>query len=117
MANIYWDGGIVSNTPMDYVMEYDGAHAGHVHFSGRCVPGARPLPKTLGEVAEREKDIRFSSRTRFNSDHVKKMQDMSTAAARLAAKLPPELRDDPDAKLLQAWGCQAQCDPRPPYPA
>ena len=65
------------------------------------------LPQTLGEVTEREKDIRFSSRTRFNSDHIKKMQDMASAAARLAKKLPPELRDDPDAKLLRDWACQA----------
>jgi NTE family protein len=103
----YWDGGIVSNTPIDYVMEYDGARQDMCIFQVDVFRARGAVPKTLGEVSEREKDIRFSSRTRFNSDHIKKMQEMSNAAARLAAKLPPELRDDPDAKLLQSWGCQA----------
>lgn len=104
----YWDGGIVSNTPIDYVMEYDGAQQDMCIFQVDVFRAKGALPKTLGEVTEREKDIRFSSRTRFNSDHVKKMQEMSNAAARLAAKLPPDLRDDPDAKMLQEWGCQAK---------
>jgi NTE family protein len=103
----YWDGGIVSNTPIDYVMEYDGARQDMNIFQVDVFRARGKMPKTLGEVSEREKDIRFSSRTRFNSDHIKKMQEMSNAAARLAAKLPPNLRDDPDAKLLQSWGCQA----------
>ena len=103
----YWDGGIVSNTPIDYVMEYDGARQDMCIFQVDVFRARGMVPKTLAEVTEREKDIRFSSRTRFNSDHIKKMQEMSNAAARLAAKLPPELRDDPDAMLLQSWGCQA----------
>ena len=103
----YWDGGIVSNTPVDYVMEYAGAMQDMCIFQVDVFRARGQLPQTLGEVTEREKDIRFSSRTRFNSDHIKKMQDMAGAAARLAKKLPPELRDDPDAKLLQDWACQA----------
>jgi NTE family protein len=104
----YWDGGIVSNTPIDYVMEYDGPRQDMCIFQVDVFRARGKMPKTLGEVTEREKDIRFSSRTRFNSDHIQKMQDMSNAAARLAKKLPPELRDDPDAKLLQEWGRQAK---------
>lgn len=107
-SRYFWDGGLVSNTPIDYVMEYDGARQDMCIFQVDVFRARGQVPKTLGEAAEREKDIRFSSRTRFNSDHIKKMQDMSNAAARLARKLPKELRDDPDAKLLQQWGCQAK---------
>lgn len=103
----YWDGGIVSNTPVDYVMEYAGSMRDMCIFQVDVFRARGQLPQTLGDVTEREKDIRFSSRTRFNSDHIKKMQDMASAAARLANKLPPELRDDPDARLLQSWACQA----------
>jgi NTE family protein len=105
--HFYWDGGIVSNTPIDYVMEYDGARQDMCIFQVDVFRARGAVPKTLGEVTEREKDIRFSSRTRFNSDHVKKMHEMSNAAMRLYAKLPAALRDDPDAKMLQEWGCQA----------
>ncbi len=103
----YWDGGIVSNTPIDYVMEYEGPQKDMCIFQIDVFRARGAMPKSLGEVTEREKDIRFSSRTRFNSDHVKKMHDMSNAAMRLYAKLPPELRDDPDVKLLHAWSCHA----------
>lgn len=103
----YWDGGIVSNTPIDYVMEYAGPPEDMVIFQVDVFRARGDLPQTMGEVTEREKDIRFSSRTRFNSDHVKKMQEMSNAAAKLYAKLPPELQDDPDAALLRSWACRA----------
>jgi NTE family protein len=103
----YWDGGIVSNTPIDYVVEFAGPREDMVIFQVDVFRARGELPETLSEVTEREKDIRFSSRTRFNSDHVKKLQDMSTAAGRLYAKLPPELKDDPDAAILSSWACRA----------
>jgi NTE family protein len=103
----YWDGGLVSNTPVDYVMEFSGVKQDMCIFQVDVFRATGNVPKTLGDVAEREKDIRFSSRTRFNSDHIQKMQDMANAAARLAKKLPPELRDDPDAALLREWGSPA----------
>jgi NTE family protein len=106
-GHFFWDGGIVSNTPIDYVMEYDGARQNMCIFQVDVFRARGPVPQTLGEVSEREKDIRFSSRTRFNSDHVKKLHEMSSAAKRLYDKLPSSLRDDPDARLLQQWGCQA----------
>ncbi|MGN6152415.1 MAG: DUF3734 domain-containing protein, partial [Lysobacteraceae bacterium] len=51
-------------------------------------------------VAAREKDIRFSSRTRMNTDIELRLKAVARAASRLAAKLPPALRDDPDARFL-----------------
>jgi NTE family protein len=104
----YWDGGLVSNTPIDYVMEYDGARQDMCIFQVDVFRARGTLPQTIGDVAERDKDIRYSSRTRFNSDHVKQMQTMRNAASRLMGKLPKSLQDDPDAELLRGWGCAAQ---------
>jgi NTE family protein len=103
----YWDGSIVSNTPIDYVMEYAGPPENMVIFQVDVFRARGDLPATMGEVTEREKDIRFSSRTRFNSNHVKKLQEMSNAAAKLYAKLPEDLKNDPDATILKSWACQA----------
>jgi NTE family protein len=95
----YWDGGLVSNTPLQYVVDAPG----HVH---RCVfqvdlfPARGELPLTLGEVSEREEEIRYSSRTRLNTDIELERQQRAQAAQRLLEKLPPELRDDPDARAL-----------------
>lgn len=102
----YWDGGIVSNTPIDYVLEYEGADEDMCIFQVDVFRAKGSLPRTMGDVAEREKDIRYSSRTRFNSDHVKMMHDLGKAAKRLMDKLPEKLRNDPDAKALAKLACQ-----------
>lgn len=98
-GEFYWDGGTVSNTPLYYVLQQpcsDDVLAIQVDlFSAE---GA--MPRNLNEVAERVKDIRYSSRTRLNTRGVRHLRELGGAARRLAAKLPPELRDDPDLKIL-----------------
>ena len=95
----YWDGGLVSNTPLQYVLDQPGERP-RVVFQVDLFPARGELPKTLLEVGAREKDIRFSSRTRMNTDIELQLEAVSRAASRLLAKLPPALRDDPDARLL-----------------
>ena len=58
------------------------------------------LPRTLTEADVRLKDIRFSSRTRAGTDQFKHAQILRRAAETLLKKLPPELRDTPEAQLL-----------------
>ena len=53
------------------------------------------VPATVLEAAEREKDIRFSSRTRMNTDMNKKIHDAKKAVRELIAKLPESFKDDP----------------------
>jgi NTE family protein len=95
----YWDGGIVSNTPLQYVLD-ECTGPDMTIFQVDLFSARGTLPRTLADAAQREKDIRFSSRTRLNTDMQKELQRLHDAAARLAQKLPPELRDDPDARLL-----------------
>lgn len=101
----YWDGGIVSNTPLQHVLDHIGAHDGvheHTIVQVDLFPARGAMPRTLAEAVQREKDIRFSSRTRLNTDMGREQARLRAAAKRLVAKLPPELRDDPDAQLLAA---------------
>jgi NTE family protein len=63
----YWDGGLVSNTPLQYVLDQP-ANRHRVAFQVDLFPALGKLPATLADVSEREKDIRFSSRTRLNTD-------------------------------------------------
>jgi NTE family protein len=105
----YWDGGLVSNTPLQYVL--DSPSAKHrVVFQVDLFAAQGALPGTLDEVTEREKDIRFSSRTRLNTTVQMKRQITAQAAQRLYAKLPPALRDDPDAKILARMRCERAID-------
>ncbi|MCB8837651.1 patatin-like phospholipase family protein [Aurantimonas sp. VKM B-3413] len=96
----YWDGGLVSNTPLSYVLDQDREDDLCV-FQVDLFPAAGPMPDSIFDLPEREKDIRFSSRTRLNTDMVKDKQRERRAMHRLLAKLPPEFADDPDASLLR----------------
>ena len=98
-GEFYWDGGIVSNTPLQYVLDQPGRRA-RLIFQVDLFAARGALPTNLGEVNEREKDIRFSSRTRLNTTFELRRQATLQAAKRLVAKLPASLRDDPDAKAL-----------------
>ncbi|WP_082548786.1 patatin-like phospholipase family protein [Rhizobacter sp. Root404] len=95
----YWDGGLVSNTPLQYVLDQPGQRR-RVVFQVDLFPATGALPRTLAEVTEREKDIRFSSRTRLNTTNELDRQVIAQAARRLIDKLPPALRDDPDVRAL-----------------
>jgi NTE family protein len=97
----YWDGGLASNTPLNYVLEQPGA--GHrTVFQVDLFPARGNFPDTMARVTEREKDIRYSSRTRLNTDRNVARRRAAAAALRLLEKLPPELRDDPDAREIMA---------------
>ncbi len=100
-GEFYWDGGIVSNTPLQYVLDEPGT-APRLVFQVDLFAARGEMPANLGEASEREKDIRFSSRTRLNTTYELRRQATLQAARRLVAKLPASLRDDPDAKALAA---------------
>ena len=105
----YWDGGLVSNTPLQYVLDQPGKRR-RVVFQVDLFAATGALPTTLGEVTEREKDIRFSSRTRLNTTNELDRQVIAQAAKRLIAKLPPALRDDPDVHALSKVRCETAVD-------
>ena len=97
----YWDGGLVSNTPLQYVLDQPQADCRLV-FQVDLFVAEGPMPTNLLEVGEREKDIRFSSRTRLNTTNVLTRHALAQAARNLIAKLPSKLADDPDVQALNA---------------
>ncbi len=103
-GEFYWDGGLVSNTPLDYVMARDGCAGDAAIFQVDLFSARGPLPQTFTDVFEREKDIRFSSRTRLNTDVARRNCARSAALQNLLAKLPDALEADPDARFLAADG-------------
>ena len=101
----YWDGGLVSNTPLQYVIDEARGEKSLCIFQVDLFPARGANPKSILEAAEREKEIRYSSRTRFNTTAAQNIQRFSKAAQRLVAKLPDALRNDPDAKILLENSC------------
>ena len=105
----YWDGGLVSNTPLQYVLDEPGRRPRLV-FQVDLFAARGEMPANLAEASEREKDIRYSSRTRLNTTFELRRQATVQAAQRLLARLPARLRDDPDARLLAAIPCETAVD-------
>ena len=102
-GHFYWDGGLVSNTPLQYVMENAGTEALCI-FQIDLFSARGDLPVDIADVQQREKDIRYSSRTRLTTDRYRHLHDIRAAAERLAAKLPKEMQSDPDLALLRDAG-------------
>jgi NTE family protein len=96
----FWDGGISSNTPLDYVLDEDTADDLLI-FQVDLFSARGPLPVSLLEAAEREKDIRFSSRTRMNTDKNKQVHNARMALRELIGKLPEDLKNDPSLDILR----------------
>jgi NTE family protein len=96
----YWDGGLVSNTPLTHVM--DNQYEPMLVFQVDLFSAEDDRPRTITDVIAREKEIRYSSRTRqISAERIRRRQDRQ-AMRRVLDKLPPELADDPDVADLRA---------------
>jgi NTE family protein len=95
----YWDGGLISNTPLLWVVEY-GPRQDTLAFQVDLWSARGELPGSLAEVAMRQKEIQYSSRTRANTDRFKQLQFLRSALARLLEQAPQHLRDSEEGKLL-----------------
>jgi len=94
----WWDGGLVSNTPLSFVL--DNQTEDLLVFQVDLFAARGERPATIMDVYSREKDIRYSSRTRQVTDQLLRLRKEREAIRALLAKLPPALADDPDARAL-----------------
>ncbi|WP_332805690.1 patatin-like phospholipase family protein [Sphingomonas sp. RT2P30] len=99
-GRLWWDGGLVSNTPLTHVLDHQTDPL--LAFQVDLFAAATERPRTIMDVMAREKEIRFSSRTRQISAQVMKLRQEREAIRKVIAKLPPELRDDADVRALAA---------------
>lgn len=98
----YWDGGTVSNTPLQWVLQY-GPRQDTLVFQVDLWSARGTLPGNVADVETRRKEILYSSRTRENVNHFIEMQRLRHAVAKVCEKLPKELCDIPEAKILRRF--------------
>jgi NTE family protein len=103
----YWDGGLVSNTPLQYVLDGGTPRQDMCIFQVDLFSARGPMPEMLFDITQREKDIRYSSRTRLNTDTFREMQTMRRAIRRLGTRLPDEFKGSLDWHVLSELGCDA----------
>jgi len=108
-GEFFWDGGLVSNTPLQYVLEYT-PRVSMLAFQVDLFPCRGPLPLNLCQVGEREKDIRYSSRTRMGTTSFCAEHDIRHNLRRLLDKLPESLKDEPEVRFLRGLSCPATMD-------
>jgi NTE family protein len=98
-GELYWDGGLVSNTPLDWVLSARSSLDTLV-FQVDLWSARGEAPRDLMEVAVRAKEIQYSSRTRAATDSFRKVQHLYAVYNELLELMPEELRSTPQARLL-----------------
>jgi NTE family protein len=105
----YWDGGLFSNTPVQYMVDYSPRRS-RLIFQVDVFQAHGCLPTNLDEVSEREKDIRYSSRTKVVTDTLRERHNVRHVINELHKLLPPEIAATPQAKRLYEHGCVTEMD-------
>lgn len=103
-GRLYWDGGVVSNTPLSYVLREmpDLDHA--LIFQVDLWNARGTAPRNLFEVEARRKDIVYSSRTRLNTELFRREFQLREAVAKLAERLPDDALEDSELAELVDFG-------------
>jgi NTE family protein len=106
-GDCYWDGGLVSNTPLQHVLDHAG-HANTLVFQVDLFSARGDLPRDMHEVLARQKDIQYSSRTRLVTDYYTKTFRMNRMLKSLLDRIPEdqlsaeELHEKAELKMAPA---------------
>lgn len=105
-GDLYWDGGLYSNTPLETVLE-DETHLDTLCFMVDLWSADGPEPTTLDQVQTRQKDVMFASRSSRHIDAYVRTRQLQRTARELYEKLPPELQSKAGKDVLAGLGCDA----------
>src|SRR5262249_59939104 len=89
-GNLYGEGGLVWNTPLQWVVAGE-TRQDTLAFQVDLWSSRGELPSDLNDVTSRQKEIQYSSRTRANTDHFKQIQCRRVALANVLAKIPHQI--------------------------
>jgi NTE family protein len=106
-GELYWDGGILSNTPTEAVFD-DNPRKNSLIFSVHLWNPSGAEPNTMAEVLNRHKDVQYSSRV---SSHIARQQQthrLRHVINQLAARLPEAERNSEAVRELAGYGCQTR---------
>jgi len=98
-GEFYWDGGMVSNTPLEWVLS-SRSDLDTLVLQVDLWSAQGCLPRDLAEVAVRMKEVQFSSRTRSATDDFRRFQKLRAAFNELLEQMPDDLKATPQAKFL-----------------
>ncbi len=100
-GELYWDGGLFSNTPLETVLD-DTPQVDTLCFMVDLWSAQGPEPKTIEEVRTRQKDVNFASRSQIHIDQYLRSHKIGQLARSLCRKLPDEFRSIAELRELSA---------------
>ena len=100
----YWDGGLMSNTPLYEVIQTT-PRRDTLAFQVDLWSARGPVPDNLIDVQGRVKDIQYSSRTRLVTDTMQRTQRFRHVLREVLDRVSPEHRNDPWCKLAEELSC------------
>ncbi len=103
-GELYWDGGILSNTPTEAVFD-DNPRKDSLIFAVHLWNPVGAEPTTMAEVLNRHKDVQYSSRIASQIARQQQAHRLRHVINQLAARLPESERDDPAVRELMSYGC------------
>jgi NTE family protein len=101
----YWDGGLVSNTPLQWLVTNTRVTEAEqlpdaLVFQVDLWSARGDFPRSMAEVATRQKEIQYSSRTRAFTNFIKRLHKIEYSVAMLLEQLPEEYKQSEEAKFL-----------------
>ena len=100
----YWDGGLMSNTPL-YEVAQTSPRRDTLAFQVDLWSAVGPVPDNITDVQGRMKDVQYSSRTRLVTDMMQRTQRFRHVLREVLERVAPEHRDDPWCKLADELSC------------
>ena len=106
-GELYWDGGILSNTPLEAIFD-DNPRRNSLIFSVHVWNPDGAEPHSIAEVLNRQKDVQYASRSRSQVARQKQIHKLRHVIAELARRLPAAERASPEIRELAGYGCLTQ---------
>jgi NTE family protein len=103
-GELYWDGGILSNTPVEAVFDDYPRRSGLVFAVHIWNPDGSE-PETMNAVLHRQKDVQYSSRAHSHIVRQQQIHRLRHVVAELAKRLPPSEREKPEVEDMAGYGC------------
>ena len=102
--DFYWDGGILSNTPVEAVFDDNPRRSGLV-FAVHMWNARGMVPDSIAKVLARQKDLQYASRATSHIARQKQIHKLRHVINEAMALLPADARDTPRARELASYGC------------
>jgi NTE family protein len=103
-GELYWDGGILSNTPTEVIFD-DNPRRNSLIFAVHMWNPLGEEPSTIWEVMHRHKDIQYSSRVASHIARQKQAHRLRHIIKELADRLPETARADGAVRDMLDYGC------------